>query len=184
MIKIVAFSSFILLSLILEANSSEETFEFENTVTKKKEDELWVWRSEASGLKSLHVDNSMGKVISVKLELCLKTENKTKKDVTVSIKNLRYSNDGESDQLHFEIDKEHFADFMTTGDSERGHGWNKYRNSGTIGSPVHLKPGRRELVITIKTDDYGAELDYILMKFENQDPAEEVFCKSSIKFKQ
>ncbi|KAL4239201.1 hypothetical protein ACF0H5_000018 [Mactra antiquata] len=167
----------------------ERTFELENAPSEQQDDldkdirqrGWWIWRSEASALKGLHVDNTKGNPV-IQLKLCLKRQSMDPRTVSVSVENIRYSNDGPLDHLWIYMDTNFVANFTTAGDYEAGHGWNKFRDTGKLGPTLHVRRGQRRLKILISTDKYGVEFDYIRLKFENVDPNEQVFCGSSIRF--
>ncbi|KAL4239843.1 hypothetical protein ACF0H5_000644 [Mactra antiquata] len=189
MMKTVILWAVIVAVCVKEIKTFERTFEFENAPSEQQDDldqdirqrGWWIWRSEASALKGLHVDNAKGNPV-IQLKLCLKRQSRNQRTVSVSVENIRYSNDGPLDHLWIYLDTNFLANFTTAGDYEAGHGWNKFRDTGKLGPTLQVRRGQRKITIQVSTDKYGVEFDYIRFKFENVDPNQDVFCGSSIRF--
>jgi hypothetical protein len=161
----------------------QKHFEFEDALTNTQQD-MWVWRSEASGLKTLRLEDEYGQA-RVELTLCITPYNRTlNQNVTLYLDDLRYSNDGPSDLVQLRFNNINFANFTTFEKWRSGHEWNVFRNSGNLGPAINLREGRYNLTISVVTDRWGIEFDRIRMNAENQDPTENLFCGASVYFVQ
>ncbi|KAL4239841.1 hypothetical protein ACF0H5_000642 [Mactra antiquata] len=155
----------------------QKHFEFED-VLGDLQDNMWVWRSEASDLKTLRLEDETG-VYTVNLNICVQPYNSTM-NITLYIDDIRYSNDGPSDTVIVDFDGINIANFTTIEKWRSGHEWNVFRNSGNVGPALNLLPGQYVLQISVLTDQWGVELDRIRVNLENQDPMENVFCGASL----
>jgi len=83
--------------------------------------------------------------------------------------NLFYSNDGERDVISIDLNNYTIGNFTTLQRSNNGKYWNKFVESGEISHTYFLDPNEvSEYRLTIwvsSTDEYGVELDRILIKF-------------------
>lgn len=130
------------------------------------------WRSEASGLSSMH----MFKGDEIELTLCLVDQS------VFEISGLVYSNDGKSDTMTFEVDGKFFASFETV---ETSHGWGKYWNefktSGKLGPSVVLQRGSHTIGINVMSSDYyGTELDVIYVNADVKNESDVSWCETKL----
>lgn len=158
---------------------TQQHFEFEQAVPESQT-ENWRWRSEASGHKTLRINDEMG-ASRLELTLCVEPYNTTQ-NVTLSIYNIRYSNDGLSDDLELWMNGTRIANFTTISKFGNGYEWNVIRNSRRLGSAASFPRGSYTLVITVITDSYGVELDRIGVSAVNQNPYINLFCGSKLYF--
>lgn len=157
----------------------QQHYEFENAVPVSQM-ENWQWRSEASANRTLRIEDQAG-ASRLELTLCVEPYNTTQ-NVTLSVDDIRYSNDGMPDVVKLIFNGYSFANFTTFMKYRSGHEWNVFRNSGKIGPVLNLARGRYSLLITVVTDFYGVELDRIRINAENQNPEIYLFCGSSFYF--
>lgn len=90
----------------------------------------------------------------VYISICLE------KSTIIDIKNITYSNDGESETLVIEIDGLPFGSFETKGGGDWGRLWDQKRSSGFIGRSGMLPAGTHNITIRVNStgDCYGVEL--------------------------
>ena len=111
-----------------------------------------VMRSAASGGKTVVVkDDQYVSLIFSMTSTC-----------QVQVSNIRYSDGSGADICTVFIDGESIGQFLsTTEPSTSTHQWNKFYNSGTIGS-TSLEMGQHLVKVTVSaTDTFGVELDII-----------------------
>ena len=78
----------------------------------------------------------------------------------VQVNGVRYSNDGESDEVQVSLDGTTMGTFRTRAKSNYGYAWNEFLSSDSLGGSIEIRPGNHELTLTvISTDRYGVELD-------------------------
>lgn len=155
----------------------QKVFEFEDALTADQ-DEMWVWRSEASNLKNLRLVDENG-LSAVELTLCVEPLD-NKRNVSIYIEDIRYSNDGPSDAVKLRFEGVNIGSFRTFEKWRSGHEWNVFRNSGGIGPLIMLSKGKFTLVIIVKTDRWGVELDRIKLNAVNQHPKQDIICGASV----
>lgn len=161
----------------------QKHFEFEDALTETQQD-MWVWRSEASGLKTLRIEDQAGQA-RIELSICVTPYNRSQnQNVTLYIDDIRYSNDGPSDLVRLRFNNINFANFSTFEKWRSGHEWNVFRNSGNLGPAINLREGRYNLTISVVTDRWGVEFDRIRVNAENQNPGKDLFCGASMYFVQ
>lgn len=151
----------------------QKHFEFENALSTLQDD-MWVWRSEASNLKALRLLDPNGSA-RIEFTLCIEPLNVTQ-NVTLYVDDIRYSNDGPSDNVTLRFNGKSIANFTTVEKWMGGHEWNLFRNSGKLGAALSLRQGQHSLMITVRTDRWGIEMDLIRINAENQNPMKELFC--------
>lgn len=152
-------------------------FEFEDVLNENQKS-YWVWRSEASELKTLRLEDMVGQH-KVFFRLCLEPADVTK-NVTLRIANIRYSNDGPPDTCYASLNGQIFSVFYTYEKWRSGHEWNVFRNTGQIGRAMRLSRGEYELAIRVNTDKWGVEFDRITVNAENQNMTSNIFCGSGL----
>lgn len=157
----------------------QKTFEFENALPELSG--AWQWRSDASNGKTLRITDTNG-LSEVRLTLCVSPYRRPE-NVTVSIDNIRYSNDGPFDTIFLKINNLHFLNFTTMERWHSGHEWNVFRETGHLGPGLNLGAGQYVLSLVPKTDEYGIELDYIRFNINNQDPTTNFVCDSQVYFR-
>ncbi|KAH3747038.1 uncharacterized protein LOC127848418 [Dreissena polymorpha] len=148
-------------------------FEFEDALAENKTQSM-MWRSEASGLKTLRVVDPNG-TSAIELTLCIRPYDSTQ-NVTVFIDDIRYSNDGPSDVVAVQFNGTTIGNFTTIETFPSGKEWNIFRNTGNVGPTLNVRQGQYLLVLTAFTDKWGMEFDRIRLNAKNQDPAIDLFC--------
>ena len=106
--------------------------------------------SEASGLQTVYLQRD-GYVENTFL---------TTGTCTVSVINVLYSNDGDSDTITLSIDGTTVGSFNTLAASDGGQLWNTFRSSGSVGNTLALNGTNHYLrLVATSADQYGVELD-------------------------
>lgn len=83
-------------------------------------------------------------------------------DATVEVVDVRYSNDGDFDDIALYLDGQRLGDFKTQTHYAWGNLWNIFRSSGPIGIPQYLRAGEHTITLSVEnSDEYGVEIDYI-----------------------
>lgn len=83
-------------------------------------------------------------------------------DAVVDVLDVRYSNDGEWDEISLHIDGEPLGQFKTQTMYAWGDLWNTFLSSGPVGGRRFLRKGQHTLTLKIEhADQYGVEIDYI-----------------------
>lgn len=151
-------------------------FEFED-VLKQVQYPYWVWRSEASTLQTLRLedvgDGTRRYLIEVKM--CIEPV-VGEETVQVTMDDIQYANDGPSDVIVVTLDGELWATYSTYEKWAHGHEWNIFRNTGKADEPKRLRKGEHIIGITVKTDRWGLELDKIRIIAEHQSVDTKLFC--------
>lgn len=155
----------------------QKVFEFEDALTADQ-NEMWIWRSQASNLKNLRLVDVKG-LSGVELTLCVEPLD-NERNVTIYIEDIRYSNDGPSDAVKLRFEGVNIASFRTFEKWRSGHEWNVFRNSGGIGPLLLLSKGEYTLGIIVKTDRWGVELDRIKINAVHQHPKQDIICGASV----
>lgn len=161
--------------ILAEYLEIQRTFEFEDVIADPiKQRELWAWRSEASGFKTLRItDHSFRYLVEVKV--CI--EPTPGQDfVTLHLDDVRYSNDGPFDSIHSYFDGEPWSVYSTYPKWAYGHDWNIFRNTGRSGDPKRLPRGEYVIGFSVNTDEYGIELDKLRLIAEYQKLDSRLFC--------
>lgn len=158
----------------------QQVYEFESSVSNEQTN-LTRTRSEASNSKTLHLVDEAGRAL-IELKLCLKPET-PKGSVTFYIDDIRYSNDGASDVVTLRFEGANIANFTTSENWAGGAGWNEFNHSGKQGPKIELRQGDYTLVITVKTDTHGIELDRVRISTVNQQSNTDIVCGSSVSLK-
>ena len=148
-------------------------YEFED-ILDENQNSYWVWRSEASELKTLRLEDMDGDH-KIFFRLCVQPVNPNK-NVTLKIANIRYSNDGPSDTCYVTVNGQFVSVFKTFEKWRSGHEWNVFRHTGQLGQSLSLPLGNHELAIKAKTDKWGVEFDRIIINAENQNFTSPIFC--------
>ncbi|KAK3612397.1 hypothetical protein CHS0354_031991 [Potamilus streckersoni] len=111
-------------------------------------------RSEAS--KPMNRTLLLFKNDVVRLQFCLQ------RNSFVRVEDLRYSNDGPSDEVSFVLDGQYIGKHTTVVDTNFGQGWNSFHSTGAIGEGKLLPPGRHEINLTVtESDPWGVEVDLV-----------------------
>ena len=141
--------------------------------------EYWIWRSEATELKVLRVEDPARRT-SVNFRLCIEP-NPPFANVTIRVENIRYSNDGPSDTVYLTLAGRPLGQFNTFEKWGAGHEWNVFHNSDVITNSTRVLPqGQYTLSIQAETDQWGIEYDRITINAENQNELVELFCDSEL----
>jgi len=83
-------------------------------------------------------------------------------DATVDVLDVRYSNDGDFDDIAISLDGQRLGDFKTQTHYAWGNLWNIFRSSGPIGGHQYLRGGAHTITLSVENSDiYGVEIDYI-----------------------
>lgn len=157
----------------------QKTFEFEDALPPLSG--AWQWREGASNGKTLRIMDERG-LSEVRLTLCV-APFRGPENVTVSIDNIRYSNDGPADTVFLKINNLNFLNFTTNERWHSGHEWNVFKETGHLGPGLNLGPGQYILSVLPKTDLWGIELDYIRFNIDNQNPTTDFVCDSQVYFR-
>lgn len=175
---------FILSNIYCHAHAKAFIFEAEDSHTVgslniNNPEEGAVYRSEASGRKSVHLVQGQ----YLEYNFCLRKESK------VQVFNIRFSNDGPHDEYIVEIDGNVVGEFLTGTQTGSGAAWNDYHSSGYVGQPVVLEAGSHKVkLITAVSDQWGAEVDFITLDVDDMNLDEmgfycDKFCFDDIIFK-
>ena len=157
----------------------QKMFEFEDALPELSG--AWQWRSGASNGKTLRIVDTKG-LSEVRMTLCVQPY-RGPENVTVSIDNIRYSNDGPVDTIFLKINNLHFINFTTAEKWRSGLEWNVFKETGPLGPGLNLGAGQYVLSVLPKTDAYGIELDYIRFNINNQNPTTNFVCDSQVYFR-
>ena len=163
--------------VVATAQTIQKHAEFEDALSDVQQD-MWVWRSEASNMKTFRIVDELG-TSEVRFQICVKPYN-TSANITLHIDDIRYSNDGPSDNVTVRFNNIVLATFTTTERWRSGHEWNIFKNSGPLGPSLNLSPGQYFIQVNVRTDTWGIELDRIRVNAENQDPMSPLFCGSQL----
>lgn len=157
---------------IAHCNGSNFTLEFEHAAERENQNFRAMWRQDASKSKTLLLYEGD----YVVLDFCLSSQ------TTVDITNLRFSNDGPSDNVTFFVDGIPIGSFETFAFTDWGRMWNVFQNSGPVGSSVTIHPGNHELNISIsESDNYGVEFDSLQFTLDNEVSEEIFLCQQELK---
>lgn len=155
-----------------DAAGSNFTLEFENAAERESQHFRAMWRSMASRKRTL----LMYEGDYVVLDFCLSSM------TSVTINNLRFSNDGSSDNITFLVDGQQVGSFETFAISDWGRMWNVFQDTGVIGRPVIIHPGNHELNISVTvSDNYGVEFDSLQFELDNEISEETFLCQTELK---
>lgn len=124
-------------------------------------------RSKASNERTVWLFS--GECISI--GICLPEED------TLTVSNVKFSNDGESDIVAVDIDENIISSFNSSYETSFGSYWNIFADTGPIGLPVSLAAGSHVLTLTVvEADDYGVELDEISLVFGGKYRLADILC--------
>ncbi|KAL4239840.1 hypothetical protein ACF0H5_000641 [Mactra antiquata] len=167
-------SACVLLMILMSCTCMvQEIFEFEDALGDDQQSS-WVWRSEASGLKTFRITSMEGRT-AVSLFLCVRPRGNLK-NVTFYIDNIRYGNDGPSDQIQLIFEEVELATIHSYEKWHNGHEWNVLKNTGQKGPLINLLEGDYKLDVFVKTDQWGMELDFIQINSEHQLRSQPIIC--------
>lgn len=148
-------------------------FEFED-ILPVEQDSFWVWRSEASNLKTLRLEDPH-RVYLIEVKICINPID-ANHDVKIDLDDIRYSNDGPTDSVLVTFNGEPWTDFITYEKWASGYDWNIFRNTGRIGESKYLPKGEYVIGLSVVTDEWGMEFDKIRLNAEYQNTETELFC--------
>lgn len=151
----------------------QEIFEFEDALSAEQQDH-WVWRSNASKLKTLRVTSLEGRV-TAKLLLCIRPRG-NHNNVTFYIDDIQYGNDGPSDKIKLKFEGIEIANITSLEKWHSGFEWNVLKNTGQVGPLINLLEGEYTLEVMVQTDAWGMELDYIRITTEHQLRSQPIIC--------
>jgi len=138
----------------------------------------WQWRSNASGNKTMRLENLNG-VKKIRFTLCAEPAIPTQ-EVGLAFTDIQYSNDGLSDTITLVFNNEPIGSIVTTPSKEKrifkGHEWNEIQSSGRVTMMFFVGEGMYHVDLVAVTDDWGVELDKIVLRTDNQDPNVNIFC--------
>ncbi|XP_052785706.1 serine-rich adhesin for platelets-like [Mya arenaria] len=148
-------------------------FEFESVLEGKGTRRI-PWRSGASNLASLHMFK--GDIIAV--NLCLPEA------TSVTIHDLIYSNDGESDRLEVFLDNVNTGIVNTEANSGGfGRFWDNFKSSGQVALSQKLSPGNHTLAISVTEGDcYGSEFDALEISLSVNVSEQQLWCYSELQY--
>ncbi|XP_067671920.1 uncharacterized protein [Haliotis asinina] len=163
-------------TLVLLAPAVARPFIIEaETVAKERES---IFRTQASAMRSSPFHT--GDILRV--DFCLR------KNTSVTLANIRFSNDGDKDIVDVAMDGEYLGSFSSYSNSNFGFNWNKYHYSGHIGKQRTLWPGRHVVTLSFRsTDTYGIEIDSLILIVDDDSLKDDFFrctahCDASIKY--
>lgn len=81
----------------------------------------------------------------------------------VRIRNVVFSNDGDPDKVRLSIDGRHMGTFLSLAVLDHGNGWNRFRSSGELDGKSMLDIGRHTITLRSTTDEWGIEIDNIVL---------------------
>ncbi|XP_046547419.1 uncharacterized protein LOC124257416 [Haliotis rubra] len=125
-------------------------------------------RSNSTSGRTVH----FGDGESISLTFCLR------KDFNwVTVTGVLFSNDGLQDRCSIKIDRTVVGSFMSKNESNFGHLWNVFRNSGQIGKGIGLYHGVHTMNIVCGSPD-GVEVDVVKLQISDSVLTQDVFdCK-------
>lgn len=122
-------------------------------------------RERASGYQSVHLYE--GETLST--EICLDSNTK------ITVKDLRYSNDGDSDRIRVSFDNNVIGEFHTEREFFNGVGWERFKTYPIMYS--NHDSGRHSLEITVlDADQDGVEIDALVFQLSNSQSAASINC--------
>lgn len=151
----------------------QRSFQFE-TVLRSDQEVSWVWRSEASKLKTLRLVD-FDRRFRIDIKLCIEPV-KGADIVSIIIDDIRYANDGPDDYIFVTFEGEDWYVFSTYEKWAHGHEWNIFRNTGRVSEKKYLKKGEYIISVSAVTDKWGLELDKIRIIAEYQKLNSTLFC--------
>lgn len=162
-------------TIALSANANDLVLEFENGLSSTQIDKYLIYRSEASGNMTIHLqDADASKTFTAKL--CV--EGIGSDPVVIQVTGVYYSNDGPPDTIFLTLDGNPLGQGSTEEFSNGGAEWNVFKSTGPIGGAVALTNGNHTLSMTTNADQWGVELDYMTIRAQNQNPEVELLCES------
>jgi len=160
------------LSALSDAAGSKFNLEFENAAERENQNFRAMWREHASKKKTLLLYEGD----YVVLDFCLSSL------TSVTITNVRFSNDGKADNITLILDGREIGSFETFSLSNWGNLWNVFHDSGHIGQNIMLHPGNHELNISVTvSDNYGVEFDSLQFTLDNEISEETFLCQTELK---
>ncbi|KAK7111162.1 hypothetical protein V1264_010845 [Littorina saxatilis] len=167
----------VLLMLLLASVVKGDTFllEAEEYVT----DRMAFPRTTASGIWSVHFyQNEV-----FPLEFCVQS------DTTITVSNIRYSNDGGEDFVDVTLDGQKLGTLTSLRKTSPLDEWNEFEDSGEIGGAVAVLAGKHKLELAFpSTDRYGIEIDFVAIHIADEGQDERLlkctaYCDDSINYK-
>lgn len=147
--------------------------EFED-ILADTEDEFWVWRSEASHYRTLRLVD-FDQRYRAEFNICIDPVG-GENIVTLYLDDIRYANDGPDDFIYVTLDGEYWDSYPTYEKWAHGHEWNIFRNTGRVNETKYLPRGEYVLGVSVRTDQWGLELDKIRLIAEYQTLSTSLFC--------
>ncbi|KAL4239203.1 hypothetical protein ACF0H5_000020 [Mactra antiquata] len=151
----------------------QRSFEFENALSEEQS-RFWVWRSEASRLKSLRLVDNYRRYL-IELKICVEPA-EGQQEARIMFDDIRYANDGPNDYIFLTFEDELWFSYATYEKWAHGHEWNIYRNTGRRGDVKTLPRGEYKIGVSVITDKWGLELDKIRLIGEYQVLDSTIFC--------
>lgn len=151
----------------------QRSYQFEN-VLSREQDENWVWRSEASSLKTLRLVD-FDRRYRIDLKICIDPID-GEETVSMYVDDIRYANDGPDDFIFVSFEGKDWNVFPTHEKWAHGHEWNIFRNTGRIKEAKYLTKGEYVISVSVITDKWGLELDKIRLIAEYQKLDSPLFC--------
>ncbi|XP_053379990.1 uncharacterized protein LOC128548642 [Mercenaria mercenaria] len=155
----------------------QRSYEFEDVLSEEQQDyekEFWIWRSEASNLKTLRLVDSH-KRYRADFKICIEPI-EGREIVPMFLDDIRYANDGPNDTISVTLDGEYWDEYSTYEKWAHGHDWNIFRNTGRLTEVKYLNKGEYVIGVSVKTDQWGIELDKIRLIAEYQELESDLFC--------
>lgn len=158
------------LAIYVEIQRGEE---FEHVLTEDQ-DGFWVWRSEASSLKTLRLVD-FNQTFRVEFDICIEPIEGVE-IVTLYLDDIRYANDGPNDTIFVTFEGNYWDEYSTYEKWAHGHEWNIFRNTGRVNETKYLTKGVYVIGVSVETDKWGIELDRIRLIAEYQELHSSIFC--------
>nr|KAG5714679.1 hypothetical protein BaRGS_000167 [Batillaria attramentaria] len=116
------------------------------------------------------------------IQFCLQSS------TVITISDVRYSNDGDSDYVEVRLDGERLGTFESHSKTSSGDNWNQFEHTGVIGQPVSVHAGKHVLeLVFVSTDRHGIEIDFVGLDVEDEGQDERLlqcaaYCDSAINY--
>ena len=93
---------------------------------------------------------------------------------------LFYSNDGPSDNVILEFNNAEYLSGTTEENFKGGQGWNEFKEFRFAEDILPLGAGNHTVVVTVKTDQWGVDLDALTFIAKNQNPNIMLLCSAEL----
>jgi hypothetical protein len=151
----------------------QRSYQFEDILSEEQND-FWVWRSEASRLKTLRLVD-FNQRYRAEFKICIQPI-EGEEIVSLYLDDIRYANDGPNDTISVTFDGEFWDEYSTNEKWAHGYDWNIFRNTGRVNETKYLPMGEYVIGVSVRTDKWGIELDKIRLIAEYQVLDSGIFC--------